>query len=86
MDLGNGAVLATLKDFVVEHIEALESIDDVADDSELSDLGLDSMSALNLLLDIEDEFDVQFPEEYLTPEVFSTPSSLERAIRTLTAH
>lgn len=75
--------LATLKELVVEHVKTLESVDQVANDSDLGELGLDSFSGLNLLLDMEDRFEVSFPEEYLTAEVFSSPMTLAAAIRSL---
>lgn len=79
----SGAVIATLKAFVVENVAGLKSIEQVGDASDLAALGLDSMSALNLLLDIEEEFEVRFPEGYLTAEVFRTPMTLADAIASL---
>ena len=38
----------------------------------LPDLGLDSMSAIELVIDIEDRFGAQFPEERLVRETFAT--------------
>jgi acyl carrier protein len=81
----NPAMISTLKELAVEHIAALSSVGQVDEDSDLAELGLDSMSALNLLLDMEDEFDVQFPEEYLTADVFSTLATLATAILVLAA-
>ena len=78
-------MLTTLKELIVEHVAGVESLDQVADDSDLADLGLDSMAGLNLLLDMEEEFQVQFPEEYLTAEVFSSPMSLASAIKTISS-
>jgi acyl carrier protein len=78
-------MLATLKELIVEHVVGLDSLDQVSDNSDLVDLGLDSMAGLNLLLDMEEEFEVQFPEEYLTAEVFSTPMTLAAAIKAIPA-
>lgn len=75
--------LATIKDLVVEHVEPIDSVDELADDAVLRDLGMDSMSALNLMLDLEEEFDVQFPEELLTDETFRSAASLAEAIEML---
>ena len=83
MAVNGSEAIATLKEFIVEHINSLDSVDQVEDESLLADLGLDSMSALNLLLDIEEEFEVEFPQEYLTAEVFSTTVSLHAAITSL---
>jgi acyl carrier protein len=46
----------------------------------LFDLGLDSMGTVALLLELEEAFEVTFPDEALTPEVFATPGSLWGAI------
>jgi acyl carrier protein len=75
--------LNRLRHLVVEHVKAVTSVDQVVDDADLALLGLDSMSGLNLLLDIEEMFEVSFPEEYLTPDVFRTPATLVAAIMTL---
>ena len=50
----------------------------------LRDLGLDSMSAIELVLDIETVFDVVFPDELLIVETFATLASLEAALATIT--
>ena len=50
---------------------------------QLRDLGLDSMTAIELVLDIEDRFDAQFPEEVLVRETFATFGSLETVVRSM---
>lgn len=50
----------------------------------LPDLGLDSMSAIELVLALEEAFGVQFPEDLLVRETFATLASLESAVRTMT--
>ncbi|WP_411102086.1 acyl carrier protein [Streptomyces sp. cmx-4-9] len=47
----------------------------------LADLGLDSMSAIELVITIEDAFGVQFRDELLVRETFATFASLEGAVR-----
>lgn len=49
----------------------------------LRELGLDSMSAVNLLLDIEATFGITFPDELLTGEVFRTVESLADSVERL---
>ena len=48
--------------------------DDVSNNFEttLKDMGLDSMASIELLLELEDQFDIVFPDELLTEETFST--------------
>lgn len=42
----------------------------------LVDLGLDSMEAIQLLIDVEDAYGVSFPDSLLTAETFSTAGTL----------
>jgi acyl carrier protein len=43
--------------------------------------GLNSYSALGLLAEIEDDYDLKFPAELLTFETFDTPANLWAAIQ-----
>ena len=42
----------------------------------LTELGIDSMSLVGLLLDIEKTFELVIPDELLTPKAFSTIASI----------
>ncbi len=74
-----------IKQCLVEHLRMVSSVDDIDPNAELTTLGLTSMAATNLLIDLEDEFGVEFSDDLLTPEVFRTVSSLETAIEGLLA-
>ena len=52
-------------------------------DKPLDELGLDSMGAVNLLLDLEDSFDISFPGSLLTEETFATAANLHKAVYSL---
>lgn len=52
-------------------------------DSPLSQLGIDSMATVDLLLDLETTFDIVFPDEYLTVETFRTSRSLWEVVSKL---
>ena len=52
-------------------------------DANLEDLGLDSLRAVDLLIALEDNFGVFFPESLLTEETFRTASTLRAAIKQL---
>jgi len=56
---------------------------DVPHETELPALGLDSMSALTLLLELEELFDIRFPDSLLNAATFRSVRSLEHAIQTL---
>jgi acyl carrier protein len=52
-------------------------------ETDLGALGLDSMSAIRLLLDLEQTFGILFPDALLTAETFRTASTLENAVQSL---
>lgn len=52
-------------------------------DANLGDHGLTSHSAVSLMLELEDAFDVEFPDSMMTPQVFASLGSLAEAIQTL---
>jgi len=70
---------------VRKHLRFLPGEESLAPEDELERLGLDSQSAISLLLDLESEFAVVFPDEMLTIAIFRTAGSLERAVRELVA-
>ena len=45
-------------------------------DRRLADLGLDSLATVGLLVDVEESFGVEFPDEALTADTFATAASL----------
>ena len=56
---------------------------DVPLETELSALGLDSMSALTLVLELEEIFDISFPDSVLNASTFRSANSLENVIEVL---
>lgn len=49
----------------------------------LVQLGVDSLEVVDLIVDIEDTYHLQMPEELLTPEVFTSPATIWQALRGL---
>lgn len=49
-------------------------------DDPLKDLGLNSMLAVELIFDLEDEFDVVLPDEAMTEATFATAAVLWAAV------
>ena len=56
---------------------------DVPLETELPALGLDSMSALTLLLELEEIFDISFPDSLLNATTFRSARSLEDVVQML---
>ena len=53
---------------------------DVQPDLRLREMGLNSMKAIELLFDIEDNYHVALPDEQLSDETFETAGSLWQAV------
>jgi acyl carrier protein len=62
------------------HLKLLSPEAPVPTDVSLESLGLDSASALNLMLDLEERFGVVFDESLFTEETFATAQSLWDAL------
>lgn len=72
------------QDILRPHLPYADS-GDLVESSELSGLGLDSMSIVALLADIENSYDVELPDDILNEETFATVGSLWRTLSTLVA-
>jgi acyl carrier protein len=77
-------VAASLPGLLAVHLRTVPGDVDWSSAS-LPDLGLDSMTAIELVLHIEDTFGVQFPEELLVRETFATFPALCAAVESLLA-
>lgn len=83
-DVTEASVSDTLPKVLVRHLRRVpEDVDWTT--VLLADLGLDSMVAIELVLDIEDTFGAQFPEDLLVRETFATFQSLETAVKSMVA-
>jgi acyl carrier protein len=50
--------------------------DDLAATDDLAALGLDSMGVVRLLVDLEEQYDLDLPDDLMTEETFATVGSL----------
>ncbi|MEY2452333.1 MAG: hypothetical protein QOD92_1907 [Acidimicrobiaceae bacterium] len=57
----------------------------VEDDANLYDLGLTSHASVNLMLALEDAFDIEFPDEMLRKQTFESVTAIRAALEELTA-
>lgn len=74
-----------LRELIADTLLWLENPGAVTRDAKLAELGMDSLSGLDLLLAMEEEFEVRFPQELLTATTFDTCESLEAALKSLGA-
>lgn len=74
------SVFAILRKYLNEHPGG-----DIPMDEELTNLGLDSMKSISLLLDLENSLGFVFPDELLNAETFRTARHLISAVERLSA-
>jgi acyl carrier protein len=55
----------------------------IADTDSLYDAGMSSRASVNLMLGLENEFDIEFPDRLLRRDVFESIASIAGAIQTL---
>ena len=53
-------------------------------DADLYSLGLTSHASVNVMLALEDEFDIEFPDEALKKSTFASISNIEAVVTDLT--
>ncbi|MEO8044952.1 MAG: phosphopantetheine-binding protein [Spartobacteria bacterium] len=61
----------------------LRSTKEINYDAELAQLGMDSMTAVAVLLDMEKAFGIRFPDDMLVEGTFRTAGKLREAIQVL---
>jgi len=57
--------------------------DSIKYDVELVQLGLDSMTAIALLVDLEKTFNIRFPDDMVVEGTFRTAEALKKAVQLL---
>ncbi len=77
----------TMKDEIRDAIDAhagLASTDArLEDDTDLYRAGMKSFASVQLMLALEDTFEIEFPETMLTRATFRSPAAIEQAVRIL---
>jgi acyl carrier protein len=79
------AVSEAVRDVVREHARLSANVDSLSDDASLYDAGMTSHASVNVMLALEDRFDVEFPDELLKREVFESIGSISSALVQLDA-
>ena len=76
-------VTTQIREVLREHAGLAVEVDGLSDDSSLFDAGLSSMSTVNVMLALEDAFDVEFPESMLSRKTFESVQSITEAVSSL---
>jgi acyl carrier protein len=72
-----------IRPIVAEHARLRVNVDQLSDDADLYEAGLTSLSTVNLMLALEEHFDVEFSDRMLGRRTFSSMRALSDAIAEL---
>jgi acyl carrier protein len=76
-------VTIAVREIVKEHGRLAVDVEALADDASLYEAGMTSHASVNVMLALEDAFDVEFPDEMLKRSVFETVANISAALRSL---
>jgi acyl carrier protein len=74
----------TIRSILAEHGRLSCEVADLDDDSDLYRVGLTSHASVNVMLAIEDAFDVEMPDHMLRKSTFQSIASIQAAVIELT--
>ena len=69
-----------IREVLREHARLPVDIDTLSDDADLFSAGMTSHASVNLMLALEDAFDIEFPDRMLTRSVFESIGAITAAI------
>jgi len=69
-----------IRTLLTEHGRLLVDVNDLGDDSDLYQAGLTSLTTVNLMLAIEEKFDIEFLDSMLGRKTFGSIRSLAEAV------
>ena len=74
---------AEIRRVIAEHGRLQVDVATLADDTDLFAAGMTSHASVNVMLGLEDAFDLEFPDSMLRRDVFASVDSIAEAIASL---
>ena len=74
-----------IREVLRDHARLPVGLDGLDDESDLFDAGMSSFASVNVMLALEDRFEIEFPDELLTRSAFESIASLRSAVSRLRA-
>jgi acyl carrier protein len=71
---------------IAEHAGLAVDVDSIADSTDLFGAGMTSHASVNVMLALEDAFDLEFPDRMLRRSVFESVDAIAAAIAELSAN
>ena len=83
--MNSSPLIPRIRQVLKEHARLTQDALDLKEDDDLYEAGMTSHASVNVMLALEGEFDVEFPDQMLTRTVFSSIRSIQTAIAELTS-
>lgn len=75
------ALSERIRKVVLPHLRFLEPETELKAEDSLAEFGLDSLASINLLFDLETEFEVEISDDVITDNSFTTLFEIEKTMR-----
>jgi acyl carrier protein len=72
-----------IRQAIADHARIPADISTIADDADLYQAGMTSQASVNVMLALEDAFDIEFPDRMLKRAVFESIDAIEAALTEL---
>ncbi len=79
----NNIIYERVKQVIIEFSEIKSDLSKLSQHDNLFNLGMSSRASVSLMIGLESEFDIEFPDEMLRKEVFESIETIGKAIETL---
>jgi acyl carrier protein len=76
-------MIERIREVLATHARLPVDVSGLADDADLYQAGMTSHASVNVMLALEDAFDVEFPDTMLTRGVFASISAMAAAVSSL---
>ncbi|MDO5619075.1 acyl carrier protein [Kocuria sp.] len=83
MSQNRAEIVETVRDVVAQHAHLSADAAELSAADSLYSAGMTSHASVNVMLGVEDAFDIEFPEELLTKDTFESLDSIVQAVATL---
>jgi acyl carrier protein len=74
-----------IRQAIEQHARLPVDVSSLADDADLYQAGMTSHASVNVMLALEDAFDIEFPDRMLKRSVFESVNSIRQALEELQA-
>jgi acyl carrier protein len=70
----------TIRTVLAEHAQLPVEVDKLRNEDNLYEAGMTSHASVNVMLALEDEFDIEFPENMLRKSTFESIAAIQAAL------